>query len=149
MNRPKSSASAVLWWSLALAFLGLVILAAARPEFNSASTQALIHRLFPALGTQALVTAAYWVRRAVHFLAYLALAVILVNALAAGPRLNARTRLAVGVAAVTIALAVAILDETLQARFPGRLGRARDVALDLAGITAGTMLRLRAMRGNR
>lgn len=129
--------SPAFWWFLAVLYLGLVIVAAFEPEFGGEATRVLIRRIFPALGAEAVEITAFWLRQAVHFLAYAGLAAILYRALEADKRGAKAPVLRRAALAALIALAVAILDETLQARSPARQGRAGDVVLDLAGIVAG------------
>ena len=72
-----------------------------------------------------------------HSLAYLALAVLLVRALAGG--LPRRIGVRVGAMALGIAVAYAVSDELHQSFVPGRDASAYDVITDTIGALAGTM----------
>jgi len=102
-----------LWWSLALAWMGLIFFFSAQTNFDFAPEQ---WQIDPVSWTA-------------HFVEYAVLAALLWQALRHTPRLGRR---AVALA-LTLAVVYAISDEWHQSFVPGRYPDVRDVLVDAAG----------------
>lgn len=130
-------------WALAIGWMSLIFILSHQPAsvssgLSSSITEFLlgqITELFP--GSDARVEEFHTlVRKNAHFIAYLILAVLLVNALGSWRRLT----LKVFSAAFTIAVLYAASDEFHQLFIDGRSGELRDVLIDSAGAAAGIVI---------
>jgi len=97
----------------------------------------ILRRLAPGLEDEIRAALHFAVRKGAHVVEYGILALLTLHALRAGAEGGgeARERIPLRAAALALAFvaAVAVADETHQARTPGRSGAPADVALDVAG----------------
>lgn len=130
-------------WALAIGWMSLIFILSHQPAsvssgLSSNITEFLLGQItesFP--GSDARVEEFHTlVRKNAHFIAYLILAVLLVNALGSWRRLT----LKVFSAAFTIAVLYAASDEFHQLFIDGRSGELRDVLIDSAGAAAGIVI---------
>ncbi len=130
-------------WALAIGWMSLIFILSHQPAsvssgLSSSITEFLlgqITELFP--GSDARVEEFHTlVRKNAHFIAYLILGVLLVNALGSWGQLT----LKVFSAAFTIAVLYAASDEFHQLFIDGRSGEVRDVLIDSAGAVAGIVI---------
>ncbi|MCR3955037.1 MAG: VanZ family protein [Gudongella sp.] len=127
-------------WLLVLIWMGLIFFlssqqAADSNQLSTGITEFIIDRLsgiFPEISPQV-----QWlnhiVRKNAHFIAYLILGILLVNAF----YLNGRSGWNAFILALLISSIYAISDELHQTFVPGRSGELRDVMIDTAGALTG------------
>lgn len=127
-------------WGMAIGWMSLIFILSHQPASVSSGLSSgitefllgIITDVFP--GSDARVEQFHTlVRKNAHFIAYLVLSVLLVNAFGRWGRLGGRTL----VAAFTIAVLYAASDEFHQLFIEGRSGEVRDVLIDSAGAAAG------------
>jgi VanZ family protein len=135
-----SGVARVAAWTLAALWTALV-LTASTEAFSADATRGLVHEIWSWFGIAPARAAPYvfWTRKTAHFVEYAVLGVLVLRALRfAGVGLPAAIA-----CALLWALAVALGDETHQARLASRTGSARDVAIDLAGAATAVALTAR------
>lgn len=127
-------------WGMAIGWMSLIFILSHQPaSVSSGLSSGITEFLLGAISDILPVSDARveefhtLVRKNAHFIAYLVLGVLLVNALGRWGRLEWRTL----VAAFTIAVLYAASDEFHQLFIEGRSGEARDVLIDSAGAAAG------------
>ncbi|WP_084244494.1 VanZ family protein [Planomicrobium okeanokoites] len=127
-------------WALAIGWMSLIFILSHQPAsvssgLSSSITEFLLGVITEVLpGSDARVEEFHTlVRKNAHFIAYLILGVLLVNALGSWGRLT----LKVFSAAFTIAVLYAASDEFHQLFIDGRSGEVWDVLIDSAGAAAG------------
>jgi VanZ family protein len=120
---------AILWLLLVL-FLGS---AQFGPQQTAQQIVPTLRTLTPWLPPTRVQTVHAMLRKLSHLTEYAVLALLWVRALRAQPRFTLKSA---SWAALALCLACAIVDETHQARVPGRQGSVSDVALDSLGAVA-------------
>ncbi len=144
----------ILSWTLVIVWMGLIFFLSSQPGTQSGALSKGI--------TQIIVTAIEWVfpgveldvqtfhsfvRKSAHFVVYLVLGFLVMNAI--WGRVKGIRRILL---AVLICVLYAVVDEVYQASVPGRSGEAIDVIIDSAGAVVGiaaylTFARIRYRKG--
>ncbi len=135
---------ATIWWIVFITCLVAALFLSNQTGTSSAKVSNKVARefwdpleqLFPNLTDDEYVEFSYFVRKAGHFLVHVALAGSLIQALYRSFR---RKGLAV-ILTVIIACAIAIFDEVVQLRAPGRVWAVTDIGINVIGALIGTCL---------
>jgi VanZ family protein len=94
----------------------------------------------PALSARSIIKLPFQTDKVVHFVEYAIFAVLYYRGLSYG---GVRIRLSAVIVVVLSGIGVAALDEMYQSYIPGRDSSAFDLAMDSAGIVAGTVIAVR------
>ncbi|MGE4273856.1 MAG: VanZ family protein [Desulfitobacterium sp.] len=142
-RKTKSGLIRILSWAAVLFWMGLIFYLSAQVASQSDElSQGIAQRLygvvgmaFPGLNTDSLQSN-FIVRKSAHFLSYLILSLLTMNAL----RRSGSNGVGQIVLAMGICVLYAISDEVHQLFVPGRSGQIKDVLLDSGGAIVGTVL---------
>jgi VanZ family protein len=147
---PSIGATARAWLAVGL-WITLIQIAASGP-FSASETSRLIgpllRWLFPAADAQTIASAHFAIRKAAHLVEYAILSLIALRALR---RSFDHSFAWHATACLVLVLAVAVVDESRQARSALRTGARSDVALDVAGAATALAIAcgVRRLRGAR
>ncbi len=130
----------ILSWTLVIVWMGLIFFLSSQPGTQSGAlskgiTQIIvtaIERVFPGVELD-VQTFHSFVRKSAHFVVYLVLGFLVMNAIW-GRVKGIRRRILL---AVLICVLYAVVDEVYQASVPGRSGEVMDVIIDSAGAVVG------------
>lgn len=154
----KAAAFCIISWAAVLIWMGLLFWLSSRPAELSNSDSGIITSaivsFLDTLGVKGSInsenmTLTVLVRKGAHFIGYLALTLLMLNALTATGRMDRRFCLPyakLAAIAVVIAILYAIGDELHQSFVPGRAMRFGDVLIDTTASFAATLLYLRFKR---
>ncbi|MGI1659828.1 MAG: VanZ family protein [Desulfitobacterium sp.] len=143
-RKAKNRLPIILSWAAVLFWMGLIFYMSAQVASQSdALSQGIAERLFSAVAkvfpwmNVDNLQSNFIVRKSAHFLSYLVLSVLTMNALRTCGVNGVRQVVAI---AIGICALYAISDEVHQLFVPGRSGQIKDVLLDSGGAIVGTVL---------
>ncbi|MEA5024001.1 hypothetical protein SDC9_15252 [bioreactor metagenome] len=150
-RKEKNSLIFIISWAAVLLWMGIIFYLSAQAAAQSDElSQGIAERLFSAVAkalpglNMDYIQSNFIVRKSAHFLTYLVLSVLTMNAL--------RQCSVRGVRQIAIALGIcvfyAVSDEVHQLFVPGRSGQIKDVLLDSGGAIVGAALH-RLFKGRR
>lgn len=154
----KETAFCIISWVAVLLWMGLLFLLSSRPaelsNGDSGIITSAIVNLLDTLGIKGSinsedVTLTVLVRKGAHFIGYLVLTLLILNALTATGRISKRFALPyakLAMLAAAIAILYAMGDEVHQSFVPGRAMRFGDVLIDSAATFSATLLYFRFKR---